>query len=231
MSRSNPYGSTWRRLAHSCFSYKKISRPLIRRFVREYATTERTLVLHPEEGLEYFPDHFMISKRPEDKPDLLVDAGFKGISVVPSESYPLIICCGLLEHIAEPQPFIDELHRILKPGGKAIFSVSACFSFHECPDDYFHYTPFGLRLLFTKWSRFEVLRGNCGPFMTIGILLQRILLQSEIFPPLRPVIEALVHVFPLLDRFVVRQYNSRAHDQEHECDSMLPSNLQAVVVK
>lgn len=223
--------SLWRRLSRFNFSDKKISRPLIRRFLKEYATTERVLILHPEEGLGDFPDHFIISKRPQDKPDLVVDTGFKGLSQVPSESYNTIVCCGLMEHIAEPQQFVDNLYRILRPGGKVLISVSACFSFHECPDDYFHYTPYGLRLLFKQWSRFEVLRGNCGPFMTLGILLQRTLLQSEIFPPLRPLLEVMVHVFPLLDRFVIRQYNNREMTVEHECDSMLPSNLQAVVVK
>lgn len=223
----------WQRLCRFNFSDRKISRPLIHRFLKGYATNEPVLVLHPEEGLEqgWFPNHFIISKRPQDKPDLLIDAGFKGLGQVPSESYNTIVCAGLMEHIAEPQQFVDNLYRILRPGGKVLISVSACFSFHECPDDYFHYTPYGLRLMFKQWSRFEVLRGNCGPFMTIGILLQRILLQAEIFPPLRPIIELMVHLFPLLDRFVIRQYDSRDMNPDHLCDSMLPSNLQAVVVK
>jgi SAM-dependent methyltransferase len=225
--------SIWHWMCRFNFSDKKISRPLIRRFLQPYGTTERVLVLHPEEGLTqgWFPNHYIVSKRAEDKPDLLVDSGFNGLSQIATESYDTILCCGLMEHIAEPQQFVDNLHRILRPGGKVLISVSACFSFHECPDDYFHYTPYGLQLLFKQWDHFEVLRGNCGPFMTIGILLQRILLQSEIFPPLRPVIELMVHIFPMLDRFVIRQYNSRAMDDDHLCDSMLPSNLQAVVVK
>ncbi|MEQ1908665.1 MAG: methyltransferase domain-containing protein [Vicinamibacterales bacterium] len=231
MNSSTTRVSFWRRLSRFSFSDSKISRPLIRRFLEPYATTARVLILHPEEGLSDFPNRYIVSKRADDKPDLLVDFAFEGLSAIPSESYPLIVCCGLLEHIPDPQRFIDELHRILEPGGKVLVSASACFSFHQCPDDYFHYTPFSLRLLFKKWSRFEVLRGNCGPFTTIGILLQRILLQCEIFPPLRPVIELFVHAFPLLDRFVIRQYNRRTMDPAHECDSMLPSNMQAVVVK
>jgi len=231
MTSSTTHVSPWRRLSRFSFSDSKISRPLIRQFLEPYATTERTLMLHPEEGFNFFPNSYIVSKRAQDKPDLLVDFAFEGLSAVPSDSYVLIVCCGLLEHIPDPQRFIDELHRILKPGGKVLVSASACFSFHQCPDDYFHFTPFSLRLLFKRWSGFEVLRGNCGPFTTVGILLQRILLQCEIFPPLRPVIEMFVHAFPLLDRFVIRQYNRRTMDQAHECDSMLPSNMQAVVVK
>lgn len=221
----------WRRLSRHSFSREKISRPIIRSFVREHATTEPTLVLHPEEGLEDFPDRFVVSKREQDSPDLLVDSAFAGISHIPSGSYGMILCIGLLEHIPDPPRFVAELHRILRPGGRLVLTCSSCFSFHEGPHDYFHYTQSGARVLFKEWSRFEVLRGNCGPFTTIGILLQRILLQCEIFPPLRPMIEVMVHLFPRLDRFVDRQYFARRMASDTEVDSMLPSNLQLVVVK
>ena len=113
------------------------------------------------------------------------------------------VCCGLLEHLSKPQEFVDNLHRILRTGGRAIIRCSSCFSLHECPDDYFHYTPFGLKVLFEKWNRFELLSGSCGPFETIAILLQRIHMQCEIAPPLRPLIEVMFHTFPLLDRFII----------------------------
>lgn len=228
---SAPRLSLWRRLSRFSFTKEKISRPIIRRFVREYATAEPTLILHPEEGLEHFPNRHIVSKRPLDEPDVLADEAYRNLALLPSGSYRMIVCCGLLEHIPDPQRFVDELHRILMPGGRVLISCSCCFSIHEGPHDYFHYTPFGVRVLFQQWSRFEVLRGSCGPFTTIGILLQRILLQCEVFPPLRPVVELMVHSFPLLDRFVIRQYTTVGRAPGTECDSMLPSNLQVVVVK
>jgi SAM-dependent methyltransferase len=222
----------WRKLSRHRFSKTKISRKNIHRFTREFASPERTLIIHPEAGLDDFPNHFIVSKRPKDNPDRLMDPQFHQLSTIEPESYDIILCIGLLEHIAEPQRFVGELHRILKPGGRLILTCSSCFSLHECPDDYFHYTPFGLRLLFKDWSRFEVLRGSCGPFETIGILLQRIHMQCEIAPPVRPFVEGMCRVMPLLDRFVIRQYNTVQYmDERSECDSMLPSNLQAVVVK
>jgi len=222
----------WRQASRFSFTKTKISRKNIHRFTREFASNEKTLILHPEAGLDDFPNHEIISKRAVDNPDILVDAQFHGLSEVESESYPVILCIGLLEHISEPQRFIDELHRILKPGGKVLISCSSCFSFHECPDDYFHYTPYGLEILFKKWSRFELLQGSCGPFETLGILMQRIHMQCEIFPPLRPFIEVMYHLLPKLDRFVSRQYNTVQYmDERSECQSMLPSNLQAVVIK
>ena len=222
----------WRRLSRHNFSPRKISRPILRRFVHQHGTTDRTLMIHPEEGVDRFPDRFVVSKRKKDNPDILAGTQFPELSQIPSESFSTIVCCGLLEHISDPWRFVGELRRILKPGGKLIMTCSSCFSLHESPDDYFRFTPFGIQTLFRDWSGFEVLRGNCGPFTTIGILLQRILLQCEIFPPLRPVIEIMVHAFPTLDRFVVRQYGSRAEmDESTECDTMMPSNIQLVAVK
>ncbi len=221
----------WRRLSRFSISERKISRPILRRFIRAHGTTEPTLLLHPEEGTEHFPNRFIVSKRPKDQPDLLVDVAYRDLARLPSESYSMIVCSGLLEHIPDPQRFVDELYRILTPGGRVLISCSCCFSIHEGPHDYFHFTPFGIRVLFGKWSRFEVLRGSCGPFTTLGILLQRVLLQCEIFPPLRPVLELLVHLVPILDRAVTRQYATLSKAPGTECDSMLPSNLQVVVVK
>jgi SAM-dependent methyltransferase len=227
-----PTITPWQRLKRHRFTRRKISRKNIHRFTREFASPERTLIIHPEAGLDHFPNHFVVSKRAKDRPDLLVDPQFHGLSQIPSGSYPIVLCIGLLEHIAEPQRFIDHLYRILQPGGKLILTCSACFAFHECPDDYFHYTPYGLQVLFKDWSGFEVLRGSCGPFETIGILLQRIHMQCEISPLMRPLVEAMFHTIPHLDRFVGRQYNSvQFQDERSECDSMLPSNLQAVVIR
>jgi len=223
--------SAWRRLSRFTFRKIRISRPILNRFMRDHATTETTLVLHPEEGLEYFPNRVVVSKRRSDEPDLLVDEGFLDLAKVPPESHRMIVCSGLLEHIPDPQRFVDELYRILTPGGRLLVSCSCCFSIHSGPHDYFHYTPFGIEVLFRRWRRFDVLRGSCGPFTTIGILLQRILFQCEIFPPLRPLIELLAHSFPWLDRLVTRQYTTFSRRPGSECDSMLPSNLQVVVVK
>jgi SAM-dependent methyltransferase len=221
----------WRRLSRHSFTKHKISRNSIRRFTRKYASQDRTLIIHPEEGLEDFPNHFIVSKRVRDNPDLLVDSQFVELAKIASGTYDTILCAGLLEHLSRPQEFVDNLHRILRPGGRAIIRCSSCFSLHECPDDYFHYTPFGLKILFERWSRFELLSGSCGPFETIAILLQRIHMQCEIAPPLRPLIEVMFHTFPLLDRFIIRQYDKLGWDKSRQCDSMLPSNIQAVVVK
>jgi SAM-dependent methyltransferase len=212
---------------------RKRSTRNLERLCRETASREPTLVVHSEDvdyG-PYFPNAFTVTKRPSAPADLHVDAHYHGLATIPEGSYPVILCTGLLEHLPEPQRLVDELHRILTPGGRLIISASAVFSFHEGPDNYFHFTPYGVRELFKGWSRIEMLRGASQPFETIGILLQRINLQAELFPPARILVELLMRVIPLLDCCVVRQYHGRQFRPEHEIDSMMPSNIQAVVVK
>lgn len=226
--------SYWRKASRYSFRKKKISTRNLDRLCRENATDKLTLVVHSEDVnyKPYFPNAYAVTKRPEKPADMHVDLYYHELSKIESESYEAIVCTGLLEHIPDPQRLVDDLHRILKPGGKLIFSASAVFSFHECPNDFFHFTPFSCRLMFKDWSHIEMLRGSSQPFETLAILLQRILIQCDIFPPMRPILEIGVGVLPWFDRLIIAQYDTvYNYSTEHEIDSMLPSNMQAVVVK
>jgi SAM-dependent methyltransferase len=223
-----------RRLYRFSFTRKKLSTRNLDRLCRDYATKERTLVVHSEDVdyAPHFPNAFTVTKRPDVPADMHVDLHYRDLSKIESDSYGVILCTGLLEHIPDPDRLIGQLRRILKPGGKLILSASAVFSFHECPDNFFHFTPYGMRLLLKDFSKIEMVRGSSLPFETIGILIQRIHLQCDIFPLARPFIELLFHSVRLLDVFVIRQYNTRhVQDERTETDSMLPSNIQVAAVK
>ncbi|OGQ95227.1 MAG: hypothetical protein A2521_03555 [Deltaproteobacteria bacterium RIFOXYD12_FULL_57_12] len=226
--------SLWRKMSRYSFRKKKLSTRNLVRLCHENATDKPTLIVHSEDVdyKPYFPNGFAVTKRKEKPADLHVDLYYRELSQITSESYEFIVCTGLLEHVPDPQRLIDDLRRILKPGGKLIISASAVFSFHEGPNDFFHFTPFSFRLMFKKWSKIEMLRGSSQPFETIAILMQRILRQAEIFPPLRPVIELACAALPFFDRLIIAQYNTVGNfSDDHKIDSMLPSNMQAVVIK
>jgi SAM-dependent methyltransferase len=213
---------------------RKLSTRNLERFCRETATTDRTLVVHSEDVdyKPYFPNAYTVTKREDVPADLHVDRYYRGLSEIDDQSFPVILCTGLLEHIPDPQRLINQIHRILEPGGRLIISASAVFSFHEGPDNFFHFTPFGFEVLFEGWDRFELLRGSSGPFETIGILLQRILMQTQMHTALRPVVLGVARRAHILDRFVRAQYMTVQHrGPSARIDSMMPSNIQAVVVK
>ena len=222
------------RLFRFTLTKRKLSTRNLDRLCREWATEELTLVVHSEDvdHKPYFPNAFTVTKRKQVPADMHVDLYYRDLARIPDESYPVIVCTGLLEHVPDPPRLLADLRRILKPGGRLIISASAVFSFHECPDNFFHFTPFGFQLLFKDWSRIEMLRGASQPFETIAILIQRIHIQCDIFPLARPFIELLFHTIGFLDVFIVRQHNTRQFSGEGAVtDSMLPSNMQAVVIR
>ena len=66
---------------------------------------------------------------------------------VPDARFDTVVCHQVLEHVRRPWRALDELHRVLKPGGALIISVPHLNRRHELPHDYFRYTQEGLRSL------------------------------------------------------------------------------------
>jgi SAM-dependent methyltransferase len=85
-----------------------------------------------------------------------------------TDSYDLILCSQTLEHVPEPKIVLNELHRILKPGGKLWLTAPLFYPEHEIPYDFYRYTRYGLAHLiegagFTIES-LEWLEGYFGTF-------------------------------------------------------------------
>ena len=55
---------------------------------------------------------------------------------VPDGAYDAVVCHQVLEHVREPQSAMDEMARVLKPGGRVVLSVPHLSRRHELPDDY-----------------------------------------------------------------------------------------------
>lgn len=61
-----------------------------------------------------------------------------------------VVCLSVLEHLSEPQSFLKEANRIMKPGAMMVMQVPWQWKLHEEPYDFFRYTPYGLKHLFEK---------------------------------------------------------------------------------
>jgi SAM-dependent methyltransferase len=53
----------------------------------------------------------------------------------------------VLEHVFTPDLFLEEIVRVLKPGGQLLLTVPFVWDEHEQPWDYARYTSFGLKSL------------------------------------------------------------------------------------
>lgn len=72
-----------------------------------------------------------------------------------SREFDGIVCNQVLEHVFEPDRFLQEMHRVLRPGGQLLLTVPFVWDEHEQPWDYARYSSFGLRSLLEK-NGFEV---------------------------------------------------------------------------
>ncbi len=63
-----------------------------------------------------------------------------------------IICTEVLEHVEKYQKLVDEMHRVLRTGGKGIITIPFSARYHYIPYDYFRYTPSSLKTIFEKFK-------------------------------------------------------------------------------
>jgi SAM-dependent methyltransferase len=65
----------------------------------------------------------------------------------PDQSFDSILCTEVFEHLFNLEEMLDELRRVLKPGGKMLVTVPFAWHEHEMPNDFGRYTSLGLQSL------------------------------------------------------------------------------------
>jgi len=79
-----------------------------------------------------------------------------------SGSVDRVVLDTVLEHVPEPHKVVDEIFRILRPGGTAVCLAPFIFPYHAYPRHYFNMSTDGLEFLFRRFSRCTV-ETNMGP--------------------------------------------------------------------
>jgi SAM-dependent methyltransferase len=69
---------------------------------------------------------------------------------VHDDSFDLVVCTQVLEHVPEPLAVLQELARVLVSGGRLALTVPLLWELHEAPHDYYRYTEPGVRHLLAK---------------------------------------------------------------------------------
>jgi SAM-dependent methyltransferase len=72
------------------------------------------------------------------------------------ESVDMILNIAVLEHVPEPERVVDEIFRILKPGGVIYCFFPFMQGFHAAPQDFSRRTSTGLQYLFRQFKNIEV---------------------------------------------------------------------------
>ena len=92
---------------------------------------------------------------------------------IASDRIDAVLCTQVLEHVADPDVIVKELHRVLRPGGALYLTAPQGWFEHQPPHDYFRFTSFALCKIF-KEAGFEIkyIEPMGGYFRYIGARLQ-----------------------------------------------------------
>lgn len=110
--------------------------------------------------------------RPGPGVDVVADA--QDMPQIPADSADCVFLVSILQHIPSPQKAVDEVFRVLRPGGIFYVNVPFIFFYHCDPEDYNRFSVRGLEFL---CARFERLASGSrrGPASTFCDLLIRFL--------------------------------------------------------
>jgi len=73
-----------------------------------------------------------------------------------SDSIDSLICTEVLEHVEDAQRLIDEMYRVVRPGGRSVITVPWSARYHYIPHDFHRFTPSRLKNLFVSFSAVSV---------------------------------------------------------------------------
>ncbi|MBO9573595.1 MAG: class I SAM-dependent methyltransferase [Chitinophagaceae bacterium] len=110
-----------------------------------------------------------------------VDVYYDGKTIpFENEYFDSVFCSEVFEHIFNIEEILQEVSRVLKPGGKMLVTVPFCWNEHEIPYDFGRYTSFGIKHVLSK-AGFEILEYHkTGNFSKVNFQLWALYFYSLI---------------------------------------------------
>ena len=72
------------------------------------------------------------------------------------EEFDVILCLNVLEHVFNFQKAADNIHKALVKNGVAFIAVPVMYPLHMIPNDYFRFTEYSLRKIFSKFNSIKI---------------------------------------------------------------------------
>lgn len=126
----------------------------VNNFINKHITTDEIIALNIGSGNSNISDKvYNLDIFAYDNVDIVCD-----IVNLPFEdnSIDIVLNLVVLEHVPYPQKVIDEIYRVLKPGGIIYTSFPFIQGFHASPYDYTRITEEGIKILHEKFELMTV---------------------------------------------------------------------------
>ncbi len=142
----------------------------------------------------------------EKQPDVQSDAA--QLPFAP-QSFDLVICGELLEHVQNPVPVLAQVWRVLRPGGRLLISVPFLYHIHGDPYDYGRYTDHYWLEQLAAAGYAPVMIERHGLFFSVLLDMGKQFLNRKVRRPWRWFLP------PLLDRLqrAAERYEAQSHVQ------------------
>ncbi len=119
---------------------------------------------------------------------------------IKDQSVDVVLATEVLEHVADVEAAVAEVHRVLRPGGHLLATVPFIYPIHEAPFDFWRFTEHGLRSLCER-HRFDVV--DLGAKGGLGMLGAHIVTNG--LPRVLDRLAASLGQRPLSERPAVRR--------------------------
>ncbi len=126
-------------------------------------------------------------------------------------SIDFVICNGVLHYVKEPAKVVDEIYRVLKPGGRIYIEYPFLQPIHAVPNDYNRLALDGLKNLCKDFK--EIDSGICmGPNSVLAWFLveyAQIFFRNKLFKKVvKNITKIIVSPFKYFDWFLVKRKES-----------------------
>ena len=91
------------------------------------------------------PDAEYVAADLEGNPDATLVLNPDGTVPAEDQTFDSVLSTQVLEHVTDPELYLSECFRVLRPGGRVLVSTHGIFGYHPDPDDYWRWTCAGLQ--------------------------------------------------------------------------------------